>query len=308
MMSSQSGATDPTASWVHVLNKTLSHAFPGVAVAVDVYCTTSSASLEYAAMCKSSVLAQPQLDLVLLELNQQAIHPTDVKVAEPLVQYEQLIRVALNTSPPPAVVMLQVPGPGQMLAPGVEGHVPFHITMEDRVAALAQYYDLPWLSLRNALYPDAVCTQPPASQSVPAPPVVGEQQSLDLLHSWAAAGQPEGDMPQQQHTQGGGPAGHAGQHQLTSPHRHHHGLSPKPVMVPELGLMGGGWAAVTTPGGHQLNDLGHWMVADMLVWLLHCTQLGLLLDPVASWEEHLALQPLLPAMTPDLPPLAPGKC
>ncbi|GFH09176.1 SGNH hydrolase [Haematococcus lacustris] len=67
-----------------------------------------SCGVEYAAMCKSSVLAQPQLDLVLLELNQQAIHPTDVKVAEPLVQYEQLIRVALNTSPPPAVVMLQV--------------------------------------------------------------------------------------------------------------------------------------------------------------------------------------------------------
>lgn len=41
---------------------------------------------------------------------------------------------------------------GMAFGPGRRDKVPFHATLEDIYGAQAQYYDLPWLSLRNAMW------------------------------------------------------------------------------------------------------------------------------------------------------------
>jgi hypothetical protein len=66
--------------------------------------------------------------------------------------YERLLRKLLNKKNKPAVVLVQLMPKGMAFGPGNREKAPFHATLEDAYAAQAQYYDLPWLSFRNALY------------------------------------------------------------------------------------------------------------------------------------------------------------
>lgn len=66
--------------------------------------------------------------------------------------YERLLRKLLHRRSKPAVVLLQLMPKGMAFGPGNKEKVPFHATLEDIYGAQAQYYDLPWLSFRNAMW------------------------------------------------------------------------------------------------------------------------------------------------------------
>jgi len=52
----------------------------------------------------------------------------------------------------PAVVLVQLMPKGMAFAPTHQEKVPYSATLEDIYGAQAQYYDLPWLSFRNAMW------------------------------------------------------------------------------------------------------------------------------------------------------------
>ena len=68
--------------------------------------------------------------------------------------YEQLVRRMLALPSRPAVVMLQTMVPGAAADPEAKKELwkPFHVTQEDVNGAIAQYYDVQWLSFRDATY------------------------------------------------------------------------------------------------------------------------------------------------------------
>lgn len=66
--------------------------------------------------------------------------------------YERLLRKLLHRRSKPAVVLIQLMPKGMGFGPGNREKVPFHGTLEDIYGAQAQYYDLPWISFRNAMW------------------------------------------------------------------------------------------------------------------------------------------------------------
>jgi len=66
--------------------------------------------------------------------------------------YERLVRKIMQKPHKPAVVMLQLMPKGMAFGPGNREKAPFPATLEDMYGALAQYYDAPWLSFRNAAW------------------------------------------------------------------------------------------------------------------------------------------------------------
>lgn len=66
--------------------------------------------------------------------------------------YERLVRKIMQKPRRPAVVMLQLMPKGMAFGPGNREKAPFAATLEDMYGALAQYYDAPWLSFRNAAW------------------------------------------------------------------------------------------------------------------------------------------------------------
>ncbi len=68
--------------------------------------------------------------------------------------YERLIRRMLNLTNKPAIIMMQTMAPGLAADPSDKNGAwkPFHITQEDVLGALSQYYDVQWMSFRDATY------------------------------------------------------------------------------------------------------------------------------------------------------------
>jgi hypothetical protein len=66
--------------------------------------------------------------------------------------YERLLRKLLQHKNQPAVVLMQLMPKGMAFGQGNREKVPFMGTLEDIYGAQAQYYDLPWVSWRNAMW------------------------------------------------------------------------------------------------------------------------------------------------------------
>jgi hypothetical protein len=66
--------------------------------------------------------------------------------------YERLLRKILQKKNAPAVVLVQLMPKGMAFGPGNAEKVPFSSTLEDIYGSQAQFYDLPWLSFRNAMW------------------------------------------------------------------------------------------------------------------------------------------------------------
>lgn len=96
------------------------------------------------------------VDLVFVEYCANDSPPTGVDAHDTMVLggYERLLRRILNIPSSPAVVLVQSMTKGMMYpssAPGKRGYLE---TREDAYGALAQYYELPWLSVRALWWPE----------------------------------------------------------------------------------------------------------------------------------------------------------
>jgi len=140
------GSTDYVSKYANYLV----NAFPKA----DIQIVRASAGLAPSAVvagCPDQFLsAARDADLVLLEMV-----PSDAPASEDLVvgaklpaAYEALVRQALGGSKKPAVLLVQGLAPGQG-----NGRTPFYITPEaPHYSAVAGYYGIPYVSLRNALW------------------------------------------------------------------------------------------------------------------------------------------------------------
>jgi lysophospholipase L1-like esterase len=138
------GETD----WFSLVGRYLRGAFPRANVTTrnGALPATPSALMN---MCLETYV-DDDVDLVFVEYvandGSNALDTVKPKV------YERLVRKLLNKRNRPAVVLVQLMPKGMAFAPGNREKVPFAATLEDVYGAQAQYYDLPWLSFRNAMY------------------------------------------------------------------------------------------------------------------------------------------------------------
>ncbi|GIL58946.1 hypothetical protein Vafri_13943 [Volvox africanus] len=143
----QGASNQTTTSWFGVMTNWLATAFPSINITARNGAVPATPA-SFMVMCLDHFV-DPDVDLVFLEyiLNNGM---EDRIFGNQVVQVmERLIRKLLDLPGKPAVVMMQVPSDG-MASYG--GGPRFHHTMEDLEGALAQYYDLQYLSLRTALY------------------------------------------------------------------------------------------------------------------------------------------------------------
>eukprot|EP00878_Enallax_costatus_P012728 GHUV01013292.1.p1 GENE.GHUV01013292.1~~GHUV01013292.1.p1 ORF type:complete len:358 (+),score=39.39 GHUV01013292.1:2608-3681(+) len=66
--------------------------------------------------------------------------------------YERLLRKTLQQKRKPAVVLMQLLPKGAAFGPQHREKTQYYHTLEDAYGSLAQYYDTPWLSWRNAVW------------------------------------------------------------------------------------------------------------------------------------------------------------
>eukprot|EP00879_Flechtneria_rotunda_P016086 GHRR01016827.1.p1 GENE.GHRR01016827.1~~GHRR01016827.1.p1 ORF type:complete len:534 (+),score=145.77 GHRR01016827.1:354-1955(+) len=138
------GETD----WFSLVGKYLKAAFPRATISTrnGALPATPSALMN---MCLEQYV-DDDVDLVFVEYvaNDGANRFDEIKAKV----YERLLRKLLLRPSRPAVVLLQLMPKGMAFAPGSREKVPFYATLEDIYGAQAQYYDLPWLSYRNAMW------------------------------------------------------------------------------------------------------------------------------------------------------------
>ncbi|GIL91193.1 hypothetical protein Vretimale_18816 [Volvox reticuliferus] len=143
----QGASNRATTSWFSVVAHWLTAAFPSINITARNGAVPATPA-SFMVMCLDHFV-DPDVDLVFLEyiLN----NGLDDRVFDNQViqVMERLIRKLLDLPGKPAVVMMQVPT--HSMARYGDG-VRFHHTMEDLEGALAQYYDVQYLSLRTALY------------------------------------------------------------------------------------------------------------------------------------------------------------
>ncbi|GIL51802.1 hypothetical protein Vafri_7716 [Volvox africanus] len=134
------GKTD----WFSVFMNWLASAAPGE-VSGRNGCVPGTTS-NYMLLCLDHSV-DPDVDLVFVECSSRDGFVDKLILNSIVGGYEQLLRRLLELPGRPAVVLVHVP----YLRP--TSFSPFPITSEDVQGALAAYYDLPAVSLRNALYP-----------------------------------------------------------------------------------------------------------------------------------------------------------
>ncbi|KAF6266240.1 hypothetical protein COO60DRAFT_1632898 [Scenedesmus sp. NREL 46B-D3] len=138
------GETD----WFSLVGKYMQRAFPRASISLrnGALPATPSALMN---MCLEQYV-DDDVDLVFVEYvaNDGSNRFDEVKAKV----YERLLRKLLNRRSKPAVVLMQLMPKGMAFAHGSREKVPFHGTLEDIYGAQAQYYDLPWLSFRNAMW------------------------------------------------------------------------------------------------------------------------------------------------------------
>eukprot|EP00877_Chromochloris_zofingiensis_P007869 jgi/Chrzof1/3335/Cz12g21090.t1 len=141
---SKIGETD----WFSLVGKYLQGAFPksNVIMRNGALPATPSALMN---MCLETYVDE-EVDVVFVEYaandGSNRYDPIKPKV------YERLLRKILQVKHRPAIVVMQLLPKGMAFAPGHREKVPFMATLEDMYGALAQYYDTPWLSYRNAVW------------------------------------------------------------------------------------------------------------------------------------------------------------
>ncbi|PNW79166.1 hypothetical protein CHLRE_09g402923v5 [Chlamydomonas reinhardtii] len=173
---SQRGETD----WFSVFSRWLIDAFPRASVVARNGCTPGVPT-PYMIMCLEASV-DPDTDLVFVEYTLNDAHslggPGLLGLAAGgegalygnriVKDAERLLRRLLVLPNRPAVVFMHTPPvglanypKGHPKNPLNKGHRPFYMTSEDAQGALAQYYDVQYLSLRTAVYRLAVHTDTP---------------------------------------------------------------------------------------------------------------------------------------------------
>ncbi|KAG1663229.1 hypothetical protein FOA52_004430 [Chlamydomonas sp. UWO 241] len=215
---SERGSTD----WFSVLGSALRTAFPKANVTMHNGCFPGTPSA-FANMC-SSKMVKPDVDLLLIEYvtNDFAIDSMFANVR--MMAYERLLRKVMQKQRYPAVLLVQHLTWGQGFPEGhkLQGQPVvqkmYHESAEDQYGSMAQYYSLPWLSYRNAVWIDAAYRRP-----------------------WFPTG----------------------------------------------------WSTLSADYVHP-NDVGHRMLADIIMWLIHSTAVDLLWQPFSktdAWYIHMPLPP-----------------
>ncbi|KAG2431193.1 hypothetical protein HXX76_009721 [Chlamydomonas incerta] len=154
------GETD----WFSIFSKWLIEAFPRSNVTTRNGCVPGITS-QYMIMCLEQSL-DAGVELVFVEFNLNDGQDGNLYNNRPVKDTERLVRRLLALPSRPAVVLLHSPQHGMASYP--QGHpknpdndlyVPFYNTPEDAYGAVSQYYDVPGLSMRTALYRLAVHLQ-----------------------------------------------------------------------------------------------------------------------------------------------------
>mmetsp|Transcript_14450 Transcript_14450/g.42117 ORF Transcript_14450/g.42117 Transcript_14450/m.42117 type:complete len:511 (-) Transcript_14450:435-1967(-) len=201
--------------WASLLKSWLADVLPNVSVVNACVPGQPSALM---VMCLEQTLAD-DVDIVISEyLLNDGLGSNQIVDNDAVINYERLVRRVLALRKRPAMVLLQTFVHGQMKDQG-KGGLPFHATAEDLYGALAQYYDVPWLSFRNTVW---------------------------FSH---LAGEP-----------------------------------------------GFQWSDLLRDDRLHPNDAGHKVLADLVVWMLQKTAIGLAFRPVVNEDVLLAQDALLAPM------------
>ncbi|GAX74670.1 hypothetical protein CEUSTIGMA_g2118.t1 [Chlamydomonas eustigma] len=143
---SKRGETD----WVSLIGSWISKAFKGHNITVANHAVAGSTSAK-TAPCVVSML-DPEVDMVFSEFVYDDGFESQILQNSRTRGYELLIRQLLMLPGRPAVIMMQTMVPGAAAEDKHPGKKAFHITQEDVYGALSQYYDVQWLSFRDATY------------------------------------------------------------------------------------------------------------------------------------------------------------
>ncbi|WIA15472.1 hypothetical protein OEZ85_002112 [Tetradesmus obliquus] len=137
----QRGSSD----WFSRLQQYIRTAFPHAAVTAKNGCVPGGHS-EFVAACLDKFVSQ-DADLILVEFATSDGY-LDTSVNNGYVHaFERLVRKLLRLPNSPAVVVTN------FLQAGVKANnLPFYHTIEDHFGVIAQYYQLPWLSFRDAVW------------------------------------------------------------------------------------------------------------------------------------------------------------
>jgi lysophospholipase L1-like esterase len=152
---SERGSTD----WFSVLGSALRAAFPKANVTMHNGCFPGTPSA-FANMCVN-MMVKPDVDLLLIEYVTNDFMIDSMTSNVRMMAYERLLRKVLQKQRHPAVLLLQHLTWGQGFPEGHElqgqrvGQKMYHESAEDQYGSMAQYYSLPWLSYRNAVWVDA---------------------------------------------------------------------------------------------------------------------------------------------------------
>jgi len=145
-----------TKDWVSIFKKWVTSAFPRAQITVDNAAVAGNPS-SFANGCFDRLVGS-DFDLLVIEYAANDGKEDSWLGSRKAKVYEKLVRRALGKPHRPAVVMLQAMPDGVTKDPYPEG---FYKTVEDVYGALAQYYDVPWLSLRTAVYADIMWKRVP---------------------------------------------------------------------------------------------------------------------------------------------------
>jgi len=143
------GKTD----WFTQVEQVLRVFFPRANISAYNGCFPATAS-SFANMCLDKMV-RPEVDLLFIEYVTNDFPDPNIFGNVKMMAYERLLRKVLQYKNHPAVVLTQVITWGQSFKANSTHKKWFHESAEDQYGVLAQYYGLPWLSYRNAIWIDA---------------------------------------------------------------------------------------------------------------------------------------------------------
>ena len=148
----QGASSEQVTAWIPTFKRYLEKVFPGISVrngciagtpsAYMVVCLEMSVDADADVVFSEYILNDGKMDSIVGNINVQ--------------ETERLIRRILSLPGRPAFVFMQTFTHGMTYPLGHNEYRPFHEGIEDVYGALAQFYDLPWLSMRDATYLIAV--------------------------------------------------------------------------------------------------------------------------------------------------------
>ncbi|GAX83233.1 hypothetical protein CEUSTIGMA_g10659.t1 [Chlamydomonas eustigma] len=146
---SERGTTD----WFSLIGSTLKQMFPKADLEMHNGCFPGTPS-SFANMCHSKMV-KPDVDLLFVEYITNEFPLQSMFHNVKMEAYERLLRKILQRRRLPAVLLVQLPARGQSFPSNyTEEKRLFHESSEDQYGSMAQYYSVPWLSYRNAVWHD----------------------------------------------------------------------------------------------------------------------------------------------------------